>query len=245
MVFLKKINIKDYKDYKIYFYENKFLELGKNIIDKKIKIKNEIKVTKRNYVAKIEFLGDDYILKSPRNEYRIIQRKIMTLFKKGEALTTLENLTNLIEDGLDIFAKPYLVVVKREKGMIVDSFLVLECIYSGIKFSKDKTEELLRLENILYKKGIYHGDFNPSNFIYLENSIKIIDTQGKKYRFGAYRHNYDRLTMEDSIYQTYGEQNWYNKNIWFYIAYGMKKFKKLSFIKKIKKIRKNKRNEKI
>lgn len=233
----------NYKGFEIYFYNKLFLQLGKNIVDKSIQITEEYKITKRNYVVKIAYKGKDYILKSPGNEHRLIQRKIMTIFKKGEALNTLINLKKLEEEGLDIYAKPFLAIVRRKNKMIVESYLVLEYIKSDYKFSKKFIDDILKIEKLMYGKGVYHGDFNPSNLIYTKENIKVIDTQGKKYKFGSYRYNYDLLTMEDSIYNKFGFENWYKKDIWFYLAYGMKKFKRLTFIKKIKNIRKKIRNK--
>lgn len=237
-----KLMEENYKGFKLYYYNSYFLGLGKEIVDKNIKITEEYKITKRNYVVKILYNNKEYILKSPGNEHRLIQRKIMTIFKKGEALNTLSNLKKLENEGLDIYAKPFLAIVKRENRMIVESYLVLEYIESEYKFSKEFIEEILKLEKRIHKHGIYHGDFNPSNLIYTKEGIKVIDTQGKKYRFGDYRHNYDLLTLEDSIYNRFGFETWYKKNLWFYLAYGIKRFKRLKFIKEIKKIRKKIRN---
>ena len=63
----------------------------------KINILEELKVTDRNYVAKIKYQNETLILKSPRNEHRIPQRKFFTLFKDGESLSTLKNINLLIQ----------------------------------------------------------------------------------------------------------------------------------------------------
>ncbi|WP_176891622.1 lipopolysaccharide biosynthesis protein [Fusobacterium varium] len=238
-----KLNSLKYKEYNIFYYNDFFIELGKQIIEKKIEIREEIKVTKRNYVAKIIYKNKTYILKSPKNEHRIIQRKIMTFFKKGEVLSTLINLNQISQKGLDIFAIPFLAIVKRKNGMIVESFLVMENLETKYYFTNERIKEILILEKKMSDNGIYHGDFNLSNMVFFKNKIKFIDTQGKKYIAGKYRSNYDLLTLEDNIYSSFGKENWYKKDLYFYMAYGMKKFKRLKFIKQIKKF-KNKIREK-
>ncbi|MFK4785477.1 lipopolysaccharide biosynthesis protein [Fusobacterium sp. MFO224] len=238
----QKLIEKTYKGFKLYCYDSKFLKLGENIVDKNIDIKDEYKISRRNYVVKISYNDEEYILKSSRNEHRIIQRKIMTILKKGEALNTLVNLNRL--QDLDIYAKPFLAIVKRKNRMIVESYIVLEYIESEHKFSKENIDEILKIEKKFHDRGVYHGDFNPSNLICTKKGIKIIDTQGKKYSFGDYRHNYDLLTLEYTVYGSIGLKGWYKKDIWFYLAFGIKKFKRLDFIKKINKMRKKIRDKK-
>ena len=83
---------------------------------------------------------------------------------------------------------------------------------------------------------IYHGDFNPSNFLIDEyNNVRIIDTQGKKMIFGNYRAHYDMLTMKMDSYNNMIYP--YKKDLMYYFVLGIKKFKKLKFIEKIKEIK--------
>ena len=86
----------EYKGFNIFYYENKYVEVGKKIIENDYKTIKILKDTKRNYVSAIEIDGNNYIVKEPRNEYIIPQRKLMSFFKKGEALTTLININKLI-----------------------------------------------------------------------------------------------------------------------------------------------------
>ena len=217
---MKKLLEDKYKEYNLFFYNENFKKLGENIIDNNIEIIEEIKVTDRNYVAKIKYNGNYYILKSPRNEHRKKQRKIMTLFKKGEALSTLVNTNKLISEGLDFFATPYLAVVKRKHGMIVESYFVTEYFQEKKRkeLKKEEMENWLSLVEKLHTKKICHGDFNPSNIIDTDNGIKLIDSQCKHYYFGEYRSNYDKLTLEYSAYGTLGRENWYRRDIWYWLA---------------------------
>ena len=86
----------NYKDFKIFYYDDKYLKIGKKIIEKNFKTVKILKDSKRNYVSEIEIDETNFIMKEPRNEYIIPQRKIMTIFKKGEVLSTLVNINKLI-----------------------------------------------------------------------------------------------------------------------------------------------------
>ncbi|MFK4785491.1 lipopolysaccharide core heptose(II) kinase RfaY [Fusobacterium sp. MFO224] len=217
---MKKLLKKKYKNYQLFFYDEKYQELGKKIVDKDVKIIKEIKVTDRNYVSKIKYNGGLYILKSPRNEHRKFQRKVMTLFKRGEALSTLVNTSKLIDKGLDIFATPYIAIVKRKNGMIVSSYFVTEYFEEKKKkgYKKEEIQKWLELGKKLHDKKVYHGDLNPANIIDTDKGVKLIDSQCKKYYFGEYRSNYDKLTLEYSTYGTIGKQKWYKIGAWHKLA---------------------------
>ena len=228
-----------YKEYSLFAYDKFFIEIGKHIIDKKYKELNILKNTKRNYVSEIQIDNTSYIFKEPRNEYIIPQRKIFTLFKKGEALTTLINVYKaIINDNLIEYAKPLLAIVKRKNGMICYSALIQEKI--NINDSRE-INKMVEATIKIHKQGYYHGDCNPSNFMTSKDEVKILDTQAKKMSFGNYRAHYDMLTMKIDSYQ---EMEYpYKKNIFYYFAIFMKKIKKLKFIAKIKEKKKKLREK--
>ena len=229
----------EYKGFNIFYYEDKYMKVGKKIIENDYKTIKILKDTKRNYVSAIEIDGNNYIVKEPRNEYIIPQRKLMSFFKKGEALTTLININKLINIyKIKEYVKPLIAITKRKNGMIVYSLLLMEKVIG--------TEErnlgiLVNLMKKIHKKGFYHGDFNPSNFLNSNGKIFILDTQGKKMFFGNYRAHYDMLTMKMDSYK---EMEYpYSKNIFYYFALFMKKIKKLPLVEKIKKYKKRLREK--
>lgn len=229
----------EYKEFTLYYYKDKFLDVGKKIIDKKYTEEKILKNTKRNFVAIISVNTEKYVLKEPRNEYIIPQRKLMTLFKDGEALTTLKNLNWLVQQGLDCFVKPYLAIVKRKNGMICYSALLMECI-NGTE-NRKYMEKIVQLMIEIHNYGIYHGDFNPGNFLIENNKIRVIDTQGKKMKFFNYRAHYDMLTMK---LDSYNEMVYpYKKGIMYYFVLIIKKLKKMKFVEKIKKKKKELREK--
>ena len=123
-----KLNLEKYKELNIYYYEKEFLDLALKVIDSDYSTYQILKNTKRNYVSIIEVNNKKYVYKEPRNEFRIPQRQVATLFKKGESLTTLVNINNLINMGFKEFVKPLVAVNKRKYGFIVSSFFIMEYV---------------------------------------------------------------------------------------------------------------------
>lgn len=236
---MKKIKKEVFKGYNIYFLEEEYKMLAEKIIKKEFKEIEKIKDTKRNYVSLIEIDGIKYIYKEPRNEYRIPQRQIMTLLKKGEALTTLININELINKGFKEFAEPLVAVNKRKNGLIIFSFFLME--YVEGKVDRTYLDEIIEMMKKIHDNGVYHGDFNPGNFLISNGKIRILDTQGKKMRLTRYRAHYDMITMQ---YDSYEEMKYpYKKDMVYYLAYFIKRFKRLPAIEKIGKIKKNLRDK--
>lgn len=225
---IKKVS---YKGYEIFFYDIFFCEVGKKIIDKEYLNICMLKDTKRNFVSIIDVEGKKYVFKEPRNEYIIPQRKLMTLFKDGEAVTTLKNLNYIRKyDKIDNFVEPYLAITKRKHGMICYSALVMENVDG--KEDRNYLDDIVKLMVKVHKAGYYHGDFNPGNFLLEKGKIRIIDTQGKKMKFFDYRAHYDMLTMKmDSYHEMLYP---YKKNMMYFFVFCIKKLKKLKVIEYIK-----------
>ncbi|GLI55160.1 LPS biosynthesis protein [Propionigenium maris DSM 9537] len=238
-----------YKDYKIFYLDSRedLTGLGKEIIDGRVEIFQEFKVTKRNYVAGALYKGEKYVVKSPRNEHRIPQRKVQTLFKEGEALTTLKNVNELIEMGFHEFVSPLMAIVKRSSGMIVDSFLVMEYV-EGRRPERDEISLVVDFGKRLHEAKHYHGDFNTSNFLMTEDGLKTIDTQGKGFSFGSYRKHYEVMTFSKDLLILElgmdGEKLFnYPKDGYYYLAHWMRGFKNLSVVSEIKRIKKKLRDK--
>ncbi|MGL5983432.1 MAG: lipopolysaccharide core heptose(II) kinase RfaY [Cetobacterium sp.] len=231
-----------YKNKTIFYYDEKYKEILKNVLNKEVKIIKVLKENRRSYIAVIEADNRKYIIKESKNEYRIFQKKIMSFFKKGEFVVTLENVHNMIyEKGMKEYAEPFGAVLERKNGMISYNLLLME--YVGEEVFPDNFENLMEAIKRIHKNGYYHGDFNPSNFIVnSEGDMRVVDTQGKKMGFGNYRAHYDLITMQmdnypDMIYP-------YKKNIFYCMALMMKKMKRNKIVIKIKAMKKNRRDKK-
>ena len=240
---MEKIKIfeEKYNDFNIYVKEYEKLELGKRIIEKKYKVLEEYKTTSRNYVAKIKIDDKMYILKSPKSETVIPQRKIQTLFKNGEALNSFINIANWQRQGVEYFVEPLIAIVKRSI-FIKESYLLMEYYENkGIRTKKD-IDEIIEIIKKLHKKGIYHGDLNTSNFLKTKGGIKIIDTQAKNEKIWWFKRAYDILTLKNDLLVIecgYNVDDNYRvpRGVGYLAAYVLKNIKKLPIVKKIREIK--------
>ncbi|MGL5950201.1 MAG: lipopolysaccharide core heptose(II) kinase RfaY [Cetobacterium sp.] len=221
-----------YKNFMLSFFEEKYLNLGKDIIDKNYIVVTKLKDTPRNFVAIIQWNGKKYVLKEPRNEYRIPQRQFFSFFKNGESLSTLKNIHCLRNQyGFKEYIPIFIAGTMRKNGFIVNSFFVMEYVEGTIKndsFHKNKAIELMKK---IHSAGFYHGDCNPSNFLFdKKNNIYILDTKGS--RGSLFSRYYDMITMQ---FDSYKEMTFpYPKNIWYRLALWMKLIKRNPLLEKIK-----------
>lgn len=224
-----------YKDYKIYTYDEEYIKIGEKILNKDYKIEHEIKNTERNYVGKININGKSYILKSPKAETVIPQRKIQSIFKRGEALNTFLNVNKAISEGIDAFVKP-LLVIRKKKVFLKESYILFEYIDGEKLESIRDIDEVITLIKILHGKNIYHGDLNTSNFIKINGEIKILDTQCKKEKLWWFKRTYDILTLKSDLlvmgykYPVKEKYGRLPKDLGYYLACTIKNFKKLKIV---------------
>ena len=234
-----KLKNKKYKEYEIYYYEDKFLNISKDIIDKNFQIIKIYKDTVRNYVVKISLKNEEHVLKSPKAETIIPQRKILSAFKLGEALTTLKNIKEAEEKGITEFVKIYAAIVKRNI-FLQESYILMENIEGEILRTEEDIDKVLEIVEKLHKNNIYHGDLNTSNFIKINNEIKIIDSQAKQEKYLNFKKWYDIFTLKEDLlvlYLKYNVDEKYKllkKDIGYYTAFLFKKLKKLKIINVIR-----------
>lgn len=236
-----------YKEYNLYFLNEVGESLAKKVINKEYKVLEEFKNTERNYVAKIEIDGKKYVLKSPKAETVIPQRKIQTIFKKGEGLTSFYNIEKAKKEGIDYFISPICVVVKR--GIFLkESFILMDYIVGDKIRTKEDIDKILDMIKEIHKKGIYHGDLNTSNFIKVDNEIKIIDSQAKREKFWNFKRAYDILTLKRDLLVlelNYDIDKRYEikKGIGYTLANIIKNFKRLPLVEKIREVKVKLRNK--
>ena len=241
--------IKDvlYKEFKIYFKNEENKRLAEIVLDKNYKVIDEYKNTERNYVAKIEIDRQFYVLKSPKAETVIPQRKIQTAFKKGEGLTSFLNIEAAKNMGLDFFIEPLAVMVKR--GVFLkESFILMKYIDGEIIRTVEDIDIIMDMVEKIHEKGIYHGDLNTSNFIKTSDGIKIIDTQAKRESFWHFKRAYDILTLKNDLLvleREYKVEKNYKvkRDIGYVLAYIIKNFKKLPLVEKIRGLKVKLRNK--
>lgn len=187
-----------YKGFKIYSFEEKYQAIGKKIVDRDYEEVEVYKNTERNYVARVRIDKREYILKSPKSETIIPQRRIQTIFKKGEALTSLENIQKHREKGMKEFAQIYAAVV-RKRVTIKESWLLMEYIEGESLSTRKDIDQVMELTEKIHRQGIYHGDLNTSNFIKSKNKMKILDTQGKQEKYSHFKRWNDVFILKKDL----------------------------------------------
>lgn len=233
-----------YSGWNIYYLNEKDKILGKSVVDNRYITTRILKDTKRNYVAVIEIEDKKYILKEFRSEIIIPQRKILTFFKKGEALTTLSNGVEAINSGLNELVTPLVAIVKKG-ATIQKSFLVMEYIEGEILKNNEDILEVIKLTKKIHTLKRYHGDLNTSNFLKCEDNLRILDTQMKSEKVWEFKRSYDLLTLKEDllvqaleidIFKNYGD---IKKGVGFYLALFIKSIKKTKFINYFRDKKKN------
>lgn len=236
-----------YRDFKIYYKDECNKALAQKVLDQNYIVINEYKNTERNYVAKIEIDKKFYVLKSPKAETVIPQRKVQTIFKKGEGLTSFKNIDYAKSIGLDFFIEPLAVMVK--KGIFLqESFILMEYVEGKLIRTAEDIDIIMDMVKKIHEKGIYHGDLNTSNFIKTKSGIKIIDTQAKREKLWHFKRAYDILTMKNDLLvleREYEVEKDYKvqRGIGYLLAYAIKNFKKLPIVEKIRGLKVKLRNK--
>lgn len=236
-----------YRDFKIYYKDECNKALAQKVLDQNYIVIDEYKNTERNYVAKIEIDKKFYVLKSPKAETVIPQRKVQTIFKKGEGLTSFKNIDYAKSIGLDFFIEPLAVMVK--KGIFLqESFILMEYVDGKLIRTVEDIDIIMDMVKKIHEKGIYHGDLNTSNFIKTKSGIKIIDTQAKREKLWHFKRAYDILTMKNDLlvlereYEV--EKNYkVQRDIGYLLAYVIKNFKRLPIVEKIRGLKVKLRNK--
>lgn len=236
-----------YRDFKIYYKDECNKALAQKVLDQNYIVIDEYKNTERNYVAKIEIDKKFYVLKSPKAETVIPQRKVQTIFKKGEGLTSFKNIDYAKSIGLDFFIEPLAVMVK--KGIFLqESFILMEYVEGKLIRTAEDIDIIMDMVKKIHEKGIYHGDLNTSNFIKTKSGIKIIDTQAKREKLWHFKRAYDILTMKNDLLvleREYEVEKDYKvqRGIGYLLAYVIKNFKKLPIVEKIRGLKVKLRNK--
>lgn len=244
----RKIKSIKYQNYLIYGTEE-YLELGKCILKNQYEILEVYKDDNRSYVAKIRLNEKIYVLKSPRSEIRLIQRKWKTFWNKGEALTTLYNIFSLKQQKFHNIGEVYLAIV-RKHFLIQESFLLMEYIEGEVFNHPERLDDFMEIVNKLHSLGRYHGDLNTSNVVLTKQGLYLIDTQAKKDLFGNFKRAYDILTvMEDDVIMRvhYSVLKRYQGNLsgfYWVLAKILRKIKYSSFVYQFRKKKRKKREKK-
>ncbi|MGL5982038.1 MAG: lipopolysaccharide core heptose(II) kinase RfaY [Cetobacterium sp.] len=184
----KEVNLKGFQ---IYFKDEKYILISEKILEREYKILEEYKNDGRTFVALIEIDKKKYILKEFQKEGRDFWKRFLTLFNRGEAYTVLNNTFRAKNLGIEEVTDVYCAILKERFGIVQKSYILMEYIDGEIKLDKNSVKNIEKLIGKIHKIGLYHGDCNPYNFLFLKNGeLKIIDSKLKKDYIGN-RKKYD------------------------------------------------------
>lgn len=213
--------MEEYKEYKLYFDDEKYKKILEGVIDKKFEVEREYKKEGKTYVAKIKCQNKNYILK----QFFITKKfkKFLSIFKEGESVKTFRSIERM-NKKIPELVKIYGAGIKKKGIFIEEEFILMEYV-EGKVIDEDKFYmKILEMIKKIHKTGKYHGDCNPGNFLFdNEGKIYIIDTKVKKMIFGNYRAHYDVLTLFK--YFNSKPEYPYKKNIFYKIAYMVRQYR--------------------
>ncbi len=199
VTYMKRFKEKEINGFQIYFQNDEYILASERVLKKEYSVLEEYKNDGRTFVALIDIAGKRYILKEFQKEGRDLWKRFLTLFSKGEAYTVLKNTFRAKNLGIEEVTDVYCAILKKRFGMVQESYILMEYIAGDIKLDVEAIKKIEKLMERVHKIGLYHGDCNPYNFLFLKNGkLKIIDSKLKKDHIGN-RKRYDRKTLKKYI----------------------------------------------
>lgn len=122
----------------------------------------------------------DVIAKQNHQKNRRRWPRLLSLFRRSEALYTQDTLVDFLKHEVPSVA-PMFVLEQKRWGMVVDSWLVYQ-YRDGEPSSREQLPRLLKLLQDLHRAGMRHEDPNYGNFLIDDQSMFLIDCKGKPRR---------------------------------------------------------------
>ena len=125
----------------------------------------------------------------------------------------------------------------------------MEYIEGDILRTEEDIDKVIKIIKKVHNIGRYHGDLNTSNFIKINDGLKIIDTQMKKEKFWNFKKVYDILTLKEDLlvlelkYEVEKKYILNKKSLSFILANFLKKTKKLKFVEAFRNLKKDLRKK--
>ena len=125
----------------------------------------------------------------------------------------------------------------------------MEYIEGNILRTEEDIDKVIKIIKKVHNIGRYHGDLNTSNFIKINDGLKIIDTQMKKEKFWNFKKVYDILTLKEDLlvlelkYEVEKKYILNKKSLSFILANFLKKTKKLKFVEAFRNLKKDLRKK--
>ncbi len=215
---------KDYNDYTLYAFEEKYLPLLEKVMKGDYSLEQLIVDKSTAYIAKISIEGKIYLYKKLYKEP--LKKQILSLFRKDLSLDILEKTHKYRDMGFCELVDVYGIGI--EKKFNKEQFLLMEYIEGRII---DRIGEYKILEDFLlrlHNAHVYHGDVHPYNFIVdTSNKLRVLDTKLKGIYIGNIGGHLDffKIRHKQKNLPPYP----YTKNLVYYFCawrYNLKEFRK-------------------
>ena len=125
----------------------------------------------------------------------------------------------------------------------------MEYIDGNILRTNEDIDKVIEIIKKVHKLGRYHGDLNTSNFVKIENKIKMIDTQMKKEKYLYFKRIYDIFTLKEDLlvkelrYNVDMKYSINKKGFSYILVFILKKIKRSNFIEKFRNLKKDLRKK--
>ncbi|UII28818.1 hypothetical protein LVD15_10445 [Fulvivirga maritima] len=216
------------------------LHLFKEIQKKRYKKRGTLKKNHRSKVRVVKIGDQKYVLKIPREKNKKKWIRFTTLFRDGEAFKNIKGMLTYQKIGIPS-TKPVMAAEKRQKGMVVDSWLLYEyldgqpCLDNEPLYPRviDKLQQI-------HNKGYLHGDSQIRNFLYEaeEDEVYVIDSNPKPAGLFNFSKAYEFAYLRKSapgIEKYFGAINdwWLYKLAYYYDIYERKFVRNRRKLKKL------------
>lgn len=180
--------------------DEKFYSLEK--IEELIEAEGKIlKDDSRSLVKLIEIDGKKIVIKSPVDKNRRKLVRLLTLFRKSEAVKMLESMDYLNKNYVPT-NEAILSIEYKNNNMVFDSYIFFSFL-DGEVVKSNKSKEVIDLIRKIHKLGYLHGDTQVRNFLNNNGKVSTIDAALKKKKFGAISENLEYIGFGVDIAEAY------------------------------------------
>jgi heptose II phosphotransferase len=142
-----------------------------------------LKDNRRSTVKLISIQGKKIVVKKPSDKDRRYWIRFLTLFRKSEAMSSLESMKILRKHNI-LTNRPLACIEYRKFGMVISSKMIYEYI-EGSLASNMHSREIIAVLKHIHSLGYLHGDPQQKNFIFTNGKIATIDANLKRNYFGS------------------------------------------------------------
>ena len=136
----------------------------------------------RSRVNRVQFQGNNYVIKSPNNKNNSIWIRFTTLYRESEVVKDLKS--QLLLDSLKIdTVSPVAALEIRKFGMVIDSRIIYQ-YKEGEEISVKHYPKMVAIMNCLHANKFLHDDPHTNNFLQKNDDVFVIDCKPRNNFFG-------------------------------------------------------------